>query len=265
MANAMVQRGTAHRRHPAPNHRTFVDAVLRPLAARAAAGEDERALAEELYERSVHHWAVARARALAYGLPAHADAGEVTSQVLRAAWDACLRIDWSRVGSWPTLLERKVAHARIEAARAEDWLSRRERVYRRRYQSACASLEQATGRTLSHTERLEVATTVAPQSNRVEWARELVAGKHPSTVAELPDVIGGPDVATEVERQLLSTERSACLRQWLDGLARQEPALAQEVRDWVDAATYADRPVPAHLARRLLPFAGGLVALVVDP
>jgi hypothetical protein len=259
----MVSKGSRRTGRPSPNQPAFVEEVLRPLAARAAAGEDHRLLTDELYEKSVHRWAMARARAFARGVPGHADAGEVTSQVLRTAWEACVRIDWDRIETWPALLERKVSHARIEAARSEDWLSRRERVYRRRYQSACAALEQTKGRELTQLERVEIARTVAPESKRVDWGRELVSGKHPSTVAEVPDVEAHADVADTVEDRLWKTERTAALRQWLESLAAHEPELADEVLEWYAGAAEDGRAVPAQLARRLRPFAGGLVNLLV--
>ncbi|HEY7628083.1 MAG TPA: hypothetical protein VH761_13495, partial [Ilumatobacteraceae bacterium] len=103
------------------------------MAERWRAGESERDLADELYAQ-LHPWALAFAGSLSAGLPAHADRNEVLSQVLRLTWDACRRIDWQRYAAWPAFLESKVRRARIEAARNDDWLSRRERVRRRRFQ-----------------------------------------------------------------------------------------------------------------------------------
>jgi hypothetical protein len=247
-----------------PRHPRFVEDVLSPLAQRARAGEDGRRLAEELYERHVHRWAMAQANSQAVGLPVHADRNEVLSQVLRLAWEACLKIDWDRVESWPALLDGKVTHARIEAARAEDWLSRRERVYRRRYQRAVAELEQSAGRPLNHAERLEVATAVAPASNRVDWARELVEAKHPSTVAEMPEGPARLDVADEVEERFMQGERARRLEEWLAALASEDQRLADDIVRWRDSGDDQARDLPARLARRVEPYAPLLVGLLLD-
>ena len=161
--------------------------MLEPLARRHAAGESGRELSTELYN-VVHPWAVSFAKSQSAGLPAHADRNEVLSQVLRLTWDACARIDWSRVESWTTFLDTKVGRARVEAARRDDWLSRQERVRRRWFQRETARLEQIEQRTLTDAERLAVANTLTPNSAHVDWARSLLDSRHPSSVAEVPDV-----------------------------------------------------------------------------
>src|SRR6185295_18313263 len=93
-------------------------------------------------------------------LPAHADRNEVLSQVLRLTWEACQRIDWTRYGAWPAFLETKISRARIEAARCDDWLSRRERMRRRRFQGELARREQVEQRSLTDGERHDVAVAV---------------------------------------------------------------------------------------------------------
>ena len=115
------------RRMPAtqsPRHPDFVVVVLEPLAQRWRAGESEHDLCVELYN-SIHPWALGFAGSLSRGLPAHADRNEVLSQVLRLTWDACRRVDWDRYAAWPAYLETQGERARIEAARCDDWLSRR--------------------------------------------------------------------------------------------------------------------------------------------
>jgi hypothetical protein len=249
-------------RGPSPRQPGFVDEILVPLAARAAAGEDRRTLVDELYEHHVHPWAMRQARAQVVGLPPHADASEVVSQVLRLAWEACLRIDWERLESWSTLLERKVSHARTEAARTDDWLSRRERVYRRRFQRAVAQSEQQRHRALTPDERVEIAATVAPSSARVDWVKELLAARHPSSVADVPDEVLGDDVGLEVETRLLDAERARCLRAWLAAIALQEPRLADDLLRWCDTTDSGDRVLPVRLARRVEPFAPLLLGML---
>jgi hypothetical protein len=245
----------------APRDRDFVDVVLRPLAARAADGEDRNRLSVELYEQ-IHPWAMRKARAMTVGLPPHADTGEVVSQTLRLAWEACVRIDWTRVESWPALLEGKVAHARIEAARTEDWLSRRERIHRRRFQAAVAAIEQREGRVLSSAERHEVARSVSPASGRVDWAAELMAGRHPSSVAELPELEAEVDVAECVERDLMRVARKAGLHRWLAMLASAEPRLAEQLVEWSGSVGEANRSLPVRLRDRLAVYVPMLAGLV---
>jgi hypothetical protein len=237
--------------------------VLAPLAARRAAGESHRVLSRELYERHIHRWGLQRGRALCLGLPAHADRHEVVSQALRLAWDACDRIDWDRIVSWPALLETKMAHARIEAARTDDWLSRRERTYRRRYQAGCAALEQAKGRGLRPDERQEAARAATPAGTRIDWGGALLADRHPSSVADYPEVPADLDVATEVEVRLSRDRNAAGLAQWLELVGRQDPVLAGDLRDW--SRSHGDgssASLPARLAKRMWPYRPTLIALI---
>ncbi|MPY92651.1 MAG: hypothetical protein GEV08_06150 [Acidimicrobiia bacterium] len=265
MAGQPASRRPARRaRQLNPRSPGFVDLVLRPVAARAADGAPTAALAEELYEGWVHHWALGEARRQADRLPSHADRDEVTSQVLRLAWEACLRIDWSRLESWPAFLERKVGSARAEAARVDDWLSRRERTYRRRYQRAVADLEQSRGRATTPAERFALAGASAPASSRVDWARELVTARHPAVVAEVPDVADADDVADHVEEELMRLERAACLEEWLTALGGEDSRLAADLRRWCEADDERARAFPSRLARRVAPFAPLLAGLLVD-
>ncbi|MGD9701847.1 MAG: hypothetical protein AB7Q42_18615 [Acidimicrobiia bacterium] len=246
-----------------PRHPDFAATVLRPLAARFFAGEAQRDLAVELYE-TVHLWASGQARAQCAGLPAHADRGEVVSQVLRLAWESCLRIDWTRYESWPALLERKVAHARIEAARSEDWLSRRERVYRRRFQREIALREQQCRRPLTAAEREDAAVAVAPSSSRVDWAKALLAARHPSTVGDVPETIDGIDLDEEVELRVLSEIRARRLHEWLAVLAEHDQRLADDLRQWGAGGESPERTLPSRLARRVEPYAALLLGMLSE-
>lgn len=266
MAVAVPVTGALRRARPAiqvmsPRHPEFTSAVLRPLAARHGTGESERRLVEELFE-IIHQWAASQARAQSAGLPPHADRCEVASHVMRLAWEACVRIDWTRYESWPALLERKVSHARTEAARAEDWLSRRERVYRRRFQRELARREQELGRPLSGAEREEVARAVAPPSTKVDWAETLLAARHPSTVGEVPDAPDDLELDEEVELRIVGRIRAQRLRDWLDVLAAQDPRLVDELSRWTRATDSADRVLPARLARRVEPYAPLLLGML---
>jgi hypothetical protein len=242
--------------------------VLEPLALRHLAGESDRDLSIELYNL-VHPWALSFAASQSSGLPAHADRNEVLSQVLRLTWDACERIDWTRYAAWPTFLESKISRARIEAARSDDWLSRRERVRRRRFQGALAHQEQVEQRSLTDGERHAMASAVAPSSARVDWAKTLLDSRHPSSVAEVPDTIhGSTDQAVTVEDQVewreLGGIRLRCLTAWLTIVAAQNQGLATDLSRWSELNESADRDLPARLAHRLEPYKPLLLAMLGD-
>ena len=253
---------------PSPRHPTFTEEVLEPLALRHLAGESDRTLSVELYNL-VHPWALSFAAAQSAGLPAHADRNEVLSQVLRLTWESCVRIDWTRYAAWPTFLETKISRARIEAARCDDWLSRRERVRRRRYQGELARREQVEQRSLTDGERHEAADAVAPSSTRVDWAKTVLNARHPSTVAEVPDYVQGPNddtvtVEDQVEGRELGGIRQRCLSEWLTIVATQNEGLATDLSRWSELNESADRDLPARLAHRLEPYTNLLLTMLGD-
>jgi hypothetical protein len=269
-----VDRGTGDRgrRFPekttSPRHASFASEVLEPLALRHEAGEADNELSIELYD-TVHRWAVSFAAAQSIGLPAHADRSEVLSQVLRLTWESCLRIDWSRYDAWPTFLESKISRARIEAARCDDWLSRRERVRRRRFQSELARREQSEQRSLTASERRGVASDVAPSSTRVDWTRTLLDSRYPCTVSEVPDSDertndDANSVEDQVECRELNSIRHRCLAEWLTIVARHNQGLATDLCRWCELNDSANRDLPARLAHRVEPFTGLLLAMLGD-
>jgi hypothetical protein len=227
------------------------------------AGEDGAKLSNELYH-SLHTWAVAFAGAQCARLPAHADRNEVLSQVLRLTWDACTRIDWDRYEAWPAFLESKVSRARIEAARSDDWLSRRERVRRRHFQGEVARREQVEQRSLTPGERQTVARAVAPDSTRVDWAKAVLESRHPSTVAEVPDVVEATTVEDEVEDNELRRIRVGCLTEWLAIVKNGNEALAADLSKWLAVNDFGDRDLPARLAHRLEPYTPLLLSMLGD-
>lgn len=252
------------RRFPAdrsPRHPDFVALVLEPMAKRWLAGESEPDLAIELYNQ-IHPWALAFTGSLYAGLPSHADRNEVLSQVLRLTWEACRRIDWSRYAAWPAYLESKVRRARIEAARSDDWLSRRERVRRRSYQCELARREQVEQRALTEHEKQEVAGAVAPSSTRVDWAKSLIDARHPSTVADVPDAIEDTSLEDQVEQREIDEIRTRCLAEWLKMLAVENESLARELRRWSESSESGGRALPARLAHRLEPYTPALLAML---
>jgi hypothetical protein len=242
-----------------PRHPDFVSVVLEPLARRRMAGEDDAKLSNDLYH-SLHTWAVAFAGAQCARLPAHADRNEVLSQVLRLTWDACSRIDWDRYEAWPAFLESKVSRARIEAARSDDWLSRRERVRRRHFQGEVARREQIEHRALTPGERQTLARTVVSDSTRVDWAKAVLESRHPSTVAEVPDIVEATTVEDEVEDNELRRIRAGCLTQWLAIVKTRNEALAGDLSKWLAVNDFGDRDLPA----RLEPYTPLLLSMLGD-
>jgi hypothetical protein len=251
-----------------PRDLRFTASVLGPLALRFAAGEPSDQLSAELYN-IVHPWALSFAKSQSAGLPAHADQNEVLSQVLRLTWDACLRIDWSRYETWTTFLDAKVGRARAEAARSDDWLSRRERVRRRWFQGETARREQVQQRTLTDDERLAVANSLTPSSARADWAQSLLTSRHPSSVAEVPDVACGPaddTITTEdqVEDQELGGIRVRCLEAWMTIVAEQNQQLATDLSHWSELNDSTSSDLPARLAHRLEPYTCLLLTMLGD-
>jgi hypothetical protein len=244
-----------------PRHPGFVQSVLEPMAERYGAGESGRELSAELYE-VLHPWAMALARAQLAGLPAHADRSEVISQVLGITWDACRRIDWTRCHEWPAFLESKVGRARVEAARSDDWLSRGERVRRRRFQCELARLEQSAGRRLDPTERREVASAVAPSSSRVDWAKLLLACRHPSSVGNVPDMSNDEDVEDQVEAREMAAIRARCIYEWLAIVGTQNQCLAADIQQWTASNETGINELPARLAHRIHPYTPLLLAML---
>ena len=246
-----------------PRHPRFFEAVLRPLAERHSNGESGSDLAVELYN-TIHPWALSEARVRSIGLPAHADRDELLSQVVRLAWEACQRIDWDRVEVWQSFLESKVSRARAEAARADDWLSRRERVRRKSFQTEVAQREQLQGRGLTSVERRAVAHSVAPSSNRVDWTTAVLADRHPSTVADVPDTLTSHQVEDQVEAKLIDDIRGRCLANWLQLVATKNEQLADELSKWSASHDSTERALPARLAYTVEPYTPMLLALLAE-
>lgn len=244
-----------------PRHPTFVANVLEPLARRWEAGAPSSELSVELYG-VLHPWALAFAASLSRSLPAHVDRNEVQSQALGLTWKACQNVDWRRYQAWPAYLEIRVGRARIEAARSDDWLSRGERVRRRRFQDELARREQLEHRTLSESERRVVACAVAPSSTRVDWSKEILAARHPSTVGEVPDTLGEATTEDMVEANELAHIRNRCVAEWLGIVATQNQGLATDLSRWTSSSDDAARGLPARLAHRLEPYKPLLLALL---
>lgn len=246
-----------------PRHPRFFEAVLRPLADRHSNGAPGCDLAVELYN-TIHPWVLSEARVRSIGLPPHADRDELLSQIVRLSWEACQRIDWDRVEAWQSFLESKVSRARAEAARSDDWLSRRERVRRKTFQTEVAHREQLQGRGLSSVERHAVACAVAPSSERVDWTSAVLADRHPSTVAEVPDTFTSHALEDQVEAKAIGDIRGRCLADWLQLVATKNVQLADELSQWSATHESTERALPARLAYKVEPYTPMLLAMLAD-
>ncbi len=251
-----------------PRHPSFTTFVLEPLAERHFDGEPGRDLSTELFH-TVHPWAESVAAAQSCGLHANADRNEIVSQVLRLTWESCLRIDWTRYAMWPVFLETKVGRARIEAARSDDWLSRRERVRRRRFQGELACREQLEQRTLTGVERRAVAQAIAPSTSRVDWTAALMESRYPSTDADVAEpalaAAGSPiTVEDEVEGTELGSIRRRCLSEWLGIVDASNHELAADLCKWSHRNESPGRDLPVRLAHRLEPYTPLLLAMLGD-
>ena len=258
-----------HVQAPSPRHPSFTAEVLEPLALRQIAGEADGVLSARVFVQPGAPMGARVRRCTIRGPAGTRHRNEVLSQVLRLTWEACERIDWTRYAAWPTFLETKISRARIEAARCDDWLSRRERVRRRRYQGELARREQIEQRSLTDGERHDVANAVAPSSTRVDWAKTVLEPRHPSTVAQVPDFVqGANDDAITIEDQVEGRElggiRQRCLSEWLTIVATQNEALASDLSRWSELNESADRDLPARLAHRIEPYTNLLLTMLGD-
>ncbi len=113
-------------------------------------------------------------------------------------------------------------------------------------------------RSLTGSERQDVACAVAPSSTRVDWTKTLLDSRHPSTVADVPDTVDEITIEDQVERRELGGIRIRCLTEWLKMLARENEPLAIELARWSELNQNSDRELPARLAHRLEPYTPGV-------
>jgi hypothetical protein len=254
---------TSHRRPASaqvnPFSREWVQQHLAPLAARARAGEDADALRTQLFE-DLWPWAKRIAAASARRLPEHADRAESSSATTLAVYQACMQIDWERYESWPSLMARRIAGARIDAARVDDVLSRRHRIARNAYLRLVSERQQQVGGALSMQECYDLAAQALPPGARADWADHLVRGvqqRHPIDEAAIavPCRRPGPEERAE------EGDTAGAVRDWLDN---ELPApLKAKVTAWL-AQSRPRKALPAQLRMQLGPYIPALLASVDD-
>ena len=233
--------------------------VLRDLASRAANGDDLDQLRAELLEL-LWPWAQRLADQEARRLPAGSDRDDTRSHVLTAVWQATRQIDWQRWETWPALLLRRVRGARIDAARSDDTVSRRDRVVLKRIDAEVAAAERDRGRTLTCAERDAVRSEVlAGLTPRRRSALASAVTGPPVLVDSFPGVLA--DDRWDPEQRAVASDRAVNLHGWLSHDVPKE--LSKQVYTWLEQDT-RDAVVPARLRTKLLPYLPQLLDRVED-
>jgi len=233
----------------------WVARVVVPLAERAAAGEDPARLADELYHE-LHPWVLKLVARKSRHLPPTADRSELRSRIMEAALLACRTLDWNRVETFSQLLRVRVEGAAIEAARHDDWLSRRHRKLLVSYRKEVEKAEQKAGRLLTPAEERALAVRLAPESKRVAWVDELTRQCAPTAWNELyentiTDLGGSP------EERLVREDRRRIVGEWLASLPED---LRSDALAWAEESLDHHRGAPRPLQRRLRSYVPDLVA-----
>lgn len=238
-----------------PFSKDWIETFVAPLAKRAGAGEDRNVLADELYHL-LHPFLEQYASRKARGLPPTADRCELHSRVMEAALLVCRNLDFDRYESFGHLLRIRLRGATIEAARHDDWLSRRHRTMLVHFRRHVEQIEQVEGRTLSQRETEQVAHQVAPEGLHVKWAQELTRQYAPTAWNEiyentLQDHTGTP------EDSVVHAERVRIVGNWLASLPED---LRNQAVAWANASLEHNRGAPRPLSRRLRPYVPDLMA-----
>ena len=98
----------------------------------------------------------------------------------------------------------------------------------------------------------------------MDWAKALLAARHPSTVGDVPDTIDGLDLDEQVEIRVLGEIRARKLGEWLDVLSEHDQRLVDDLREWSAAGESSERALPSRLARRVEPYAPLLLGMLSE-
>jgi len=109
----------------------------------------------------------------------------------------------------------------------------------------------------------------AARTARADWAQSLLTARHPSSVANVPDIPYGPtddSITTEeqIEGRELGGIRVRCLAEWMTIVAGQNQQLATDLSQWSEQNESANRDLPARLAHRLEPYTCLLLSMLGD-
>jgi|GEM_PF-3057123 len=226
----------------------FHTLVLEPLIERSKVGAPQDRLANELYT-AIHPWLTRFVARKSRHLPATADLGELESRIHEAALLACRSLDWNRTETFAALLRMRIEGAAIEAARHDDWLSRRHRKLLNEFRSEVADKEQNFGRVLNDEEKREIAKRLSPDGARINWESDLQRQFAPTGWTEafdnqLSDKLGSP------EEVCMKSEYQNIIHEWLQSLPEGVGEAAYEwAIDHVDGNRGAPRPIMRKLKR----------------
>lgn len=219
---------------------------MEPLKARSLVGAPSERLANDLYA-ALHPWLTRFIARKSRNLPATADLGELESRVHEAALLACRSLDWNRTETFAPLLRMRVEGAVVEAARHDDWLSRRHRKMLNVFRAEVDEQEQKLGRNLDDAEKREIARKLSPDGARINWESDLQRQFAPTGWTEafdnsMKDPNGSP------EDSCLNDEYVAIIRNWLDSLP---DGVGQAAYEWASAHVDGHRGAPRPIMRKL--------------
>ena len=237
-----------------PTSELFVGTVLVPLVARHAKGECDHLLRDELL-LEVLPWVREQVKQNVRKIPTNADPSNVSSHMHEAAYQAVARLDWLQFETWPMYLGALVRRAAQEAARHDDYLSRQQRVLRKRFRSACVAAESKLQRQLLSSERRSIASDIA--EGRQDLIDSLVIGWHPQEFADVPDSYSDQISTEDCVEQAFAQQR---VRYWLDN---ELPAnVRQMVLDWLSLPR--SKVLPQRLEKQLQPYVLSLLNAIDD-
>lgn len=239
-----------------PYQPEWVTRVVVPLAEDVRAGTlTAEAAADRLYHE-LHGWVVKLVARKGRHLPPTADRSELRSRIMEAALLACRTLDWNRTETFSQLLRVRVEGASVEAARHDDWLSRRHRKLLVHYRREVERAEQRAGRLLTPAEERELAGRLAPTSKRVAWVDELTRQCAPTAWNDIYENTITDHRATP-EDKLVRDDRRRIVSEWLGSLPED---LRAEALEWAESSLDHHRGAPRPLQRRLRAHVPDLVA-----
>jgi len=239
-----------------PYQPEWVARVVVPLADGVRAGTTSADAAADTLYHELHGWVCKIVARKSRHLPPTADKNELRSRIMEAALLACRTLDWERTETFSQLLRVRVEGAAIEAARHDDWLSRRHRKLLVHYRREVEKAEQREGRQLSPAEERELAARLAPESKRVAWVEELTRQCAPTAWNDIyentvTDHRGSP------EDVMVRSDRRRIVGEWLATLPED---LRTEAIEWAESSLDHHRGAPRPLQRRLRSYVPDLVA-----
>ncbi len=243
-----------------PNTHDFIEYTIKPLADRMLAGEDREVVTNELFE-AVLPWVQSQIRREQSHMPTGADAAEISSQMLTAAWRFATKFDPTCPQSWPTGLKRRLQGAWLEAYRSVDYITRKQRALNNVWRNAVEMEINQRGRELSHEEKMDIARQVAPPSRVTDWATTIVNNTP-------PPALGGDAVDWEVAAGQTGEHTDPCIRACDAQLAGQVQGwmtkLPSDLQEKVAEALRLNRPISKATRARLAPYIPELLGYLDD-